>query len=121
MEVHDKYLGKMAEADKLIEKEIRAAERNPEQEPLTDEEIYLKRLEGGLFSLQLVDYIILEVCSCGASTVKQRVLQILNLRGGSLKTVRDIVREYAGNLGDEEGDHEKRSEQDYLVHLVDKF
>ena len=35
-----------------------------------------------------VDYIILEVCSCGASTVKQRVLQILNLRGGSLKTVR---------------------------------
>jgi len=121
MEVHDKYLVKMAEVDKLIEKEIRAAQRNPEQEPLTDEEIYLKRLEGGLFSLQLVDYIILEVCSCGASTVKQRVLQILNLRGGSLKTVRDIVREYAGNLGDEEGDHEKRSEQDYLVHLVDKF
>ena len=39
-----------------------------------------------------VDYIVLEVCSCGASTVKQRVLQILNLRGGSLKTVRwDIV------------------------------
>jgi len=121
MEVHDKYLVKMAEVDKLIEKEVRAAQRNPEQEPITDEEIYLKRLEGGLFSLQLVDYIILEVCSCGASTVKQRVLQILNLRGGSLKTVRDIVREYAGNLGDEEGDHEKRSEQDYLVHLVDKF
>ena len=54
MEVHDKYLVKMAEVDKLIEKEIRAAQRNPEQEPLTDEEIYLKRLEGGLFSLQLV-------------------------------------------------------------------
>merc|ERR1719334_579279 len=121
MELHDKYVAKVEAVDKLIEKEIRAAQRNPEQEPLTDEEIYLKRLEGGLFSLQLVDYIILEVCSCGASTVKQRVLQILNLRGGSLKTVRDIVREYAGNLGDEEGDHEKRSEQDYLVNLVNKF
>lgn len=121
MEVHDKYLAKVAQADLLIEKEVRATQRNPEQEPLSDEEIYLKRLEGGLFSLQLVDYIILEVCSCGASTVKQRVLQILNLRGGSLKTVRDIVREYAGNLGDVEEDHEKRSEQDYLVNLVDKF
>ena len=28
---------------------------------LSEEEIYMKRLEGGLFTLQLVDYIILEV------------------------------------------------------------
>jgi hypothetical protein len=50
------------------------------------------RLQGGLFQLQFIDYIILEICCCGASTVKQRVLQILNLRGGTLKTVRDVVR-----------------------------
>jgi len=91
------------------------------EDELTDEEIYLRRLESGLFSLQLIDYIILEICSCGASTVKQRVLQILNLRGGSLKTVRNVVREYAGNLGDEEEDHEKKSEQEYLLNLVNKF
>ena len=50
------------------------------------------RLQGGLFQLQFIDYIVLEICCCGASTVKQRVLQILNLRGGTLKTVRDVVR-----------------------------
>lgn len=121
MEIHDKYLSKVEEADRQISKLIRAIQRDPQQEELTDEEIYLKRLEGGLFSLQLVDYIILEVCSCGASTVKQRVLQILNLRGGSLKTVRDVVREYAGNLGEEGEDHEKKGEQEYLLNLVDKF
>ena len=53
---------------------------------MSDEEIYLKRLDGGLFTLQLVDFIILEACSSAASTVKQRVLQILQLRGGSMKT-----------------------------------
>ena len=52
----------------------------------------ISRLQDGLFVLQFVDYIILEICCCGASTVKQRVLQILNLRGGTLKTVRDTVR-----------------------------
>ena len=121
MEVHDKYLAKVEESDKAIDREVRIMAKDPEQEPLSDEEIYMKRLEGGLFCLQQVDYIILEICSCGASTVKQRVLQILSLRGGSLKTVRDVVREYAGNLGEEGEEHEKRGEQDYLVSLVDKF
>jgi len=119
MEMHDKYFSKVQESDLVIEKETKKLKGTEEE--LTDEEIYLRRLESGLFSLQLIDYIILEICSCGASTVKQRVLQILNLRGGSLKTVRNVVREYAGNLGDEEEDHEKKSEQEYLLNLVNKF
>jgi len=119
MEIHDKYLSKVQEADAEIEDEVKTL--GGTEAELSDEEIYLKRLDGGLFTLQLVDYIILEICNCGASTVKQRVLQILNLHGGSMKTVRNTVREYAGNLGDEEEDHEKKSEQEYLLNLVDKF
>jgi beta-catenin-like protein 1 len=57
-----------------------------------ENENYFKRLEHGLYTLQLVDYTILEVCTNGPSTIKQRVLQILNLRGGSLKTIRQIMR-----------------------------
>jgi len=120
MEVHDKYLGKVEESDAAIDKEVQAARRGGKEEP-GDEETYLRRLEGGLFTLQLVDYIVLEICCCGASTVKARVLQILNLRGGSLKTVRDVVREYAGNLGEEGAEHERRGEQEYVLALVDKF
>lgn len=48
-------------------------------------------------------------------------MQILNMRGASLKTIRHIMREYAGNLG-EEGDKEWRDqEQQHILHLVDKF
>ena len=30
-------------------------------------------------------------------------------------------REYAGNLGDQEEEHDKKIEQEYLLNLVDKF
>lgn len=63
---------------------------------MTDEEfeneVYFRRLEEGLFTLQLIDYIILEVCTNGPTSIKQRVTKILNLRGGSLKTIRQIMR-----------------------------
>lgn len=57
-----------------------------------ENEIYFRRLEGGLFTLQLIDYIIIEICTNGPPTIKQRVTHILNLRGGSLKTIRQIMR-----------------------------
>jgi len=116
MELHIKYYNKVEDCDRRLQRELKR-----KKEEMTDDEIYIRRLQDGLFVLQYVDYIILEIVSCGASTVKARVLQILNLRGGTLKTVRDVVREYAGNLGDEEEDHEKKIEQEYLLNLVNKF
>lgn len=52
----------------------------------------MQRLSAGLFTLQLVDYIILEVCSSGASSIKVRVMQILSQRGASVKTIRHVMR-----------------------------
>ncbi|CAG9769060.1 unnamed protein product [Ceutorhynchus assimilis] len=110
LELHFKYLEKVEDID---------AELDDKEE--NEDENYLRRLEGGLFTLQLVDYIVLEVCAAGPPSIKQRVMQILNLRGASLKTIRHIMREYAGNLG-EEGDKEWRDqEQQHILHLVDKF
>ncbi|GJQ67357.1 hypothetical protein Trydic_g8247 [Trypoxylus dichotomus] len=110
MELHFKYLEKVEALDSLF---------NDENED--EDSIYLKRLEGGLFTLQLVDYIIVEICAAGPASIKQRVSHILNLRGSPLKTIRHIMREYAGNLG-EEGDKEWRDqEQQHILHLVDKF
>lgn len=110
LELHFKYLEKVEGVDDGIED----GEGN-------EDAVYLKRLEGGLFTLQLVDYIIVEVCAAGPASIKQRVMQFLNLRGGSLKTIRHIMREYAGNLG-EEGDKDWRDqEQQHILNLVDKF
>lgn len=101
----------------------------------------MRRLDGGLFILQLVDYVLLEACTGCPPTVKQRVTRILAQRRASLKTIRHIMRggcesvykfecfyhgilffsEYAGNLGDA-GDNEWReAEQQHILQLIDKF
>jgi len=86
-----------------------------------EDEFYLKRLDSGLFTLQLIDYIMLEVCASGASSVKSRVMQILNMRGGSIKVIRGIMREYAGNIGDAKDPAAREAEQSRILQLVDKF
>lgn len=83
MELHFKYFDKLRVIDAQLQ-------RNDDEED--EDEMYLKRLEGGLFTLQLVDYIMMEVCASGAATIKQRVLHTLNLRGGTVKTIREIMR-----------------------------
>jgi len=57
-----------------------------------EEESYLRRLDGGLFILQLVDYVLLEACTGCPPAVKQRVTRILAQRRASLKTIRHIMR-----------------------------
>ncbi|XP_049801123.1 beta-catenin-like protein 1 [Schistocerca nitens] len=115
LELHFKYLEKVEQVDAELDRERKDGEDED------DDSNYLRRLEGGLFTLQLVDYIILEVCTGGPSSIKQRVTQILNLRGGSVKTIRHVMREYAGNLGDA-GDTDWRDvEQQHILQLVDKF
>lgn len=89
IELHLKYLQKVDAVDAEIDA---AAAKDPELDE--DEEAdsnYLRRLSSGLFTLQLIDYVVLET-SATTESVKQRVLQILNLRGASMKTIRHIMR-----------------------------
>ena len=83
MELHFKYFDKVQAVDARMQ-------RDDDEDD--NEEIYLKRLEGGLFTLQFIDYIMLEVCATGAASVKQRVQHTLNLRKASVKTIREIMR-----------------------------
>lgn len=83
MELHFKYFDKVRSIDQ---------QRSVEEDEEDEDEVYLKRLEGGLFTLQLIDYIILEVSASGAASVKQRVLHTLNLRGSAVQTIREIMR-----------------------------
>nr|CAG4646150.1 EOG090X03ST [Macrothrix elegans] len=111
MELHFKYYDKL----RVIDNELL---QNDDED---EDEIYLKRLEGGLFTLQLVDYIMMDICASGAASIKQRVLHTLNLRGGTVKAIRDVMREYAGNLGDGSESEAKEEEKQYILQLLDKF
>ncbi|XP_064611827.1 beta-catenin-like protein 1 [Liolophura sinensis] len=122
LELHFKYLEKVRAVDDHIEQEKNRLLRNSEE---IDEEVedrfYMQRLDAGLFTLQLVDYIMLEICATGPASVKQRVMRILNMRGGSVKTIRNIMREYAGNIGDAKDAEAREAEQNRVLQLVDKF
>ncbi|KAK8770240.1 beta-catenin-like protein 1 [Amblyomma americanum] len=122
MELHFKYLEKVHAIDNVIEREKENPKLQDEDDQMDQEDkFYLRRLDAGLFTLQLVDYIMLDICSSGPPSIKQRVLQILNLRGGSIKTIRNIMREYAGNLGDAKDESLKEVEQQRILQLVDRF
>lgn len=113
MELHLKYLDKVD----AVDAEIEPVGENEEEDADGN---YMKRLAGGLFTLQLVDYVILEV-SASSEAVKQRIVQFLNMRKSSMKVIRQIMREYAGNLG-EAGESEWRDhEQQHIIQLVDRF
>ncbi|XP_045510670.1 beta-catenin-like protein 1 [Colias croceus] len=112
LELHFKYMDKVDRIEKEMEQET---------EDLDDDAQYLKRLSGGLFTLQLIDRIILEVCTAGPPSIKQRVQRVLSLRGGSLKIIRHVMREYAGNLGDAGSEEWRQQEQQHILQLVDKF
>ncbi|EDV95084.1 beta-catenin-like protein 1 [Drosophila grimshawi] len=116
LELHLKYLAKVETIDREIDQQPKDASIDEDEEA---ENNYIKRLTGGLFTLQRIDYILLEVSST-SDTIKQRVLQILNLRGASMKTIRSIMREYAGNLGDGDTDW-REQEQTHILSLVDRF
>jgi beta-catenin-like protein 1 len=73
---------------------VQAANNKIESDEEDEDEIYLRRLDAGLFTLQLIDYIIIEIASSTASipSIRQRVMQILNLRNSSIDAIKAIVR-----------------------------
>lgn len=117
LELHLKYLEKVEAVDREIDQQQIVPDDDDED---MEEANYLKRLSGGLFTLQLVDYIMLEV-SATSDVLKQRILQLLTLRNASMKTIRNIMREYAGNLGDAGDSEWRQHEQVHILQLVDRF
>ena len=59
-----------------------------------EDELYLRKLDAGLYTLQLIDYIVIEVASSTTNipSIRQRVTQILNLRNSSTDAIKAIVR-----------------------------
>lgn len=135
MELHFAFHDRIKIVDERIEAEKFRMRRRGEDvdDEDVEEDFYLQRLEGGLFTLQLIDYIVLEISSSNTPTIKSRILQLLALHGGSVKSIRHMMREYASHIG--AGDDAKRHDDDdreddvddgereqrRILQLVDKF
>ena len=122
LELHCKYADRVREIDDQIRQEKRrrqARGEDPEEEE-SDEMLYLRRLDGGLFTLQLIDYIVLHLCVYENRDISRRILKILNTRGSSIADIQRVVEEYSDNLGSGdggEGDAEKQRIADMLKKL----
>ncbi|XP_030068463.1 beta-catenin-like protein 1 isoform X2 [Microcaecilia unicolor] len=122
MELHFKYLDAMQVADKKIEGEKHDMVRRGEIiDDDIEDEFYLRRLDAGLFVLQLICYIMAEISNASITQIRQRVHQILSMRGSSLKIVRHILKEYAENIGDGKSQEFRESEQKRIMDLLENF
>lgn len=122
MELHFKYLDAVQAADKRIDGEKHDMVRRGEiLDDVMEDEFYLRRLDAGLFVLQLICNIMVEISNAGVPQLQQRVHQILNLRGGSAKTVRHIMREYAESIGNGKSEELRISEQKRIMDLLEEF
>nr|CAG4643843.1 EOG090X03ST [Lepidurus arcticus] len=106
IELHFKYWEKVEAVDAKIK-----ADNGGQEDDEDEDENYMRRLDGGLFTLQRIDYMILDICDSGPEAVKQRVFHALSMRRASPKCIRDIMREYMSNLGGEENTKEKEQEE----------
>lgn len=122
MELHFKYHSKIQDCDAKIEREKQDLQDEGEEvDEAMEDEFYMRRLDAGLFCLQLIDCIIMEVCSSGVASVKQRVVTLLNQHGGSVKDIRAIMREYAASVGDAKSKECREAEKKRILSLIDRF
>jgi beta-catenin-like protein 1 len=102
LEVREHAEGRLAVTENEIAQEkdeLTAAseEIGPEEEDTW----YLRRLDGGMFTLQTVDYILGWICM-EDDGVREHVELLLTRKGKSLKDIVRILKEYRENVGDED-------------------
>ena len=98
MELHFKYLRRVRNVEEQLRREKRMAVSVETED--TDEDLFLRRLDAGLFTLQQVDYIIAELCTSEVGVVNGRIDTLLNQHGDSLQTVQETLYEFAAGLGE---------------------
>jgi len=122
MELYFKYQRRVQDADARIEREKDDLEEQGEViDEAMEDEFYIRRLDAGLFILQLLVCIMLESCCSGVGSIKQRVLTLLGQHGGSMKQIKQVMREYAGHIGDSSMSESAEIERRRLLSLVDRF
>jgi len=106
LELHEKYSGKVRNSDLRISQERARMERaGTEVEEEDEEDFYMQRLEAGLFTLQLVHFVIAVICQA-QTQIKDKVQQLLTLQDSSFEDVKKVLLGYAQSLGNVDGNLE---------------
>lgn len=112
MELYMRYSNRVkAETERLNNHELDDLE-------MDEEEIYNRKLESGLYSLQLIAVILGHLWTSDHSGIKARIELLLKQQKLTRKDVRDILQEYHDNIGDLDGPEEKERVQTKIEKFI---
>ena len=97
VEMHFFYNQRSAVSDSIILKEIQS---RTDEESLNEDTVYMKRLDGGLFVLQQIDLILVEVMYYGPTPLKDRIYKLFEQQRESIDSVKEVIGDYIQQMGD---------------------
>ncbi|KAI0771620.1 Catenin-beta-like protein [Trametes elegans] len=101
LEIRDAAQGRLKVTDKEIEDEKKnMAAEGEEIEPDMEDEWYLRRLEGGLFTLQTVDYILAWI-AMEDDGVRAHIQKLLDRKNQSFKDIVKVLQIYHDNVDED--------------------
>jgi len=109
IELHEKYCVRVEETERKWNKEH---PEDVEENKEAVEERYLRRIDSGLFTLQLLCFVIGFVATAD-SKLRDRIELLLNQRDSSLSSVKGILQEY-----DKQMDSQAVSENSQRIRTV---
>ncbi|ORX46686.1 DUF1716-domain-containing protein [Piromyces finnis] len=101
IELYLQYKEKIDKEERAIEKE--AEEIIKEYGELSEEDedmFYLRRMDSGLLTYQLISHIIGHLCIFKEIPIKERIVMLLKRNKLNLEDVKSVIEEYKDNLGD---------------------
>ncbi|CAL5020400.1 unnamed protein product [Urochloa decumbens] len=105
MEFYTRY------SDRVKEETERLDSLDLEDLEMDDDDRYNRKLEAGLYTLQLIALILGHIWHSGNSQMKARVELLLRQNKLTKQDVKDILEEYHDNIGDLDGPEEKERAQ----------
>eukprot|EP00457_Paulinella_chromatophora_P005290 gb/GEZN01005306.1/.p1 GENE.gb/GEZN01005306.1/~~gb/GEZN01005306.1/.p1 ORF type:complete len:579 (+),score=130.81 gb/GEZN01005306.1/:33-1769(+) len=96
IELYEEWYKKIEEVENKV---VRRAKREGRMNDEDEETRYLRRIDAGLFTLQLIAFVLGFVSTSGDQKLKRRVEQLLNQQDSSLTNVCKILEEYNKEIG----------------------
>ncbi|KAN0060959.1 hypothetical protein ACQY0O_006693 [Thecaphora frezii] len=119
LELRETFTNRLEGTQRSIEEEKRQLEREGIEVGDEEEEVfYLRKLEGGLFCLQLVDYVVAWLCM-EDDGIQAHIKMMLSRTGMGLQDVIAVLEEYHANIADTpDDDSNALKPKDILAALV---
>ncbi|KAL0396199.1 UNVERIFIED_CONTAM: hypothetical protein Scaly_0068300 [Sesamum calycinum] len=115
MELYVRYSDRVkAETERLNQLELDDLE-------IDEEEKYNRKLDSGLYTLQLIAVILGHLWTSEHSRMRARIELLLKQHKLTKKDVKDILQEYHDNIGDLDGPEEKERAQSKILKFISAF